>query len=105
MGSSLPSRLFWLLFPDALTASLGHRAGCRLHLLGPTAASDGESISEAARGATHVGGGLRLGATKGPPAFKLRARMSMVAGGGGWLGLEVGVGNEYLDRRDRKSVV
>jgi hypothetical protein len=37
---------------------------------------------------------LRRGVRKGPPAFKLRARMSMAARwavAGGWLGLGVGV--------------
>lgn len=73
LGSS-PSRPFLLFFPDALTASLGHR----LPLL-----TASEPISPAGRGA-QVAGGLRLGARKeGPAAFKLRARMSMVAGAGG----------------------
>lgn len=68
LGSSA-SGLLWLFFPDALTANLGHRGP----LLDQAAS---EPVSPAGRGA-HAAGGLRLGARKGPPAFELRARVSM----------------------------
>jgi len=66
-----------LLLPDALTTSLGHRAGCRLHLVSPTAS---EPISPAAAGGDGVAG-WGLGVKHGPPAFRLRAHMSIAARG------------------------
>jgi hypothetical protein len=66
-----------LFLPDALATNLGHRAGCRLHLVSP-AASEPISPAVAARGDDLAGWGC-LGVRHGPPAFRLRAHMSMAA--------------------------
>lgn len=83
MDSSPSSRLFFL--PDALTTNLGHRAGCRLHFV---SLRDSEPISPAAaRGDAGDGWGCR-GVRHGPPAFRLRAHMSIAARGFGPPGLD-----------------
>lgn len=74
MGSSPSSRPLLPFLPDALTANLGHRTGCRIHLIGPTAS---EPIP-AASGDRAAGWGC-LGVRQDPPAFRLRAHMPVAA--------------------------
>jgi hypothetical protein len=87
LGSSPSPRLFLLFLPEALTTNLGHRAGCHLNLVGPRAS---EPISPAAARRDDVAGRSCLGVRQCPPAFRLRAHMSMVAramvGGGSGYG-------------------
>jgi hypothetical protein len=74
LGSSPSSRLFFL--PEALTANLGHRSDCHLNLVAPRAK---EPIPPAAARRVDVVGRGCLGVRQDPPAFRLRAHMSMAA--------------------------
>jgi hypothetical protein len=76
LGSSPSSRLFLLFLPEALTTNLGHRVVCHLNLVGPTAR---EPISPATARRDNVAGRGCLGVRQCPPAFRLRAHMSMAA--------------------------